>query len=72
MSGPKLDPVEESVLDQLRHGVGLDANPREWVGCQDRRRAVERLVKKGLARLTKSVKWAKHGAFVLNKEVEDG
>lgn len=72
MAKVKLDPDEEAVLDLLRHGCGLDANPRKWVGCQERRRAAERLVKKGLARLTKPVKWVKHGAFVLNKEAEDG
>lgn len=68
MSGQKLDPLEEDVLDTLRHGVGLDANPREWVGCQDRRRAAERLVEKGLARLTKPAPWVKHGAFVVSEK----
>ncbi len=70
MATPKLDPTEEKVLDLLRHGVGMDANPREWVGCQDQRRAAERLVAKGLARLTESVKWATHGMYVL-KEGDD-
>jgi hypothetical protein len=72
VTGLNLDPAEESVLDTLRHGCGLDANPREWVGCQEKRRAVERLVKRGLVRLAKSTPWAKHGTFVLNKEVKDG
>ena len=71
MPTPKLGPDEEKVLDLLRHGCALDANPREWRGCREQLRAAERLVEKGLARLTKPVKWAKHGTFVL-KEESDG
>ena len=70
MSEPALDPLEAKMLDLLRHGAGLDANPRAWTGCQDRRRAVERLVKKGFARFVEPSVCAKHGMYVLSEEAK--
>ena len=65
---PKLGPIERQLYEMLKKGYGWDAAPHAWKGCGRRLQAMRSLVKKGLARLSKPVPWAKHGIYVLNKE----
>lgn len=59
------------ILSNILKGMGYDAAPSQWRGCSEDLRAMKRLVKRGLARQSRPVPWAKHGTYVLVKEREE-
>jgi len=67
---PKLGPIERRTYEMLEKGYRYDAAPHCWRGCSQDLRAMQRLVKKGLAKLSKPTYWAKHGIYVLNEEYD--